>query len=148
MGRSRPSGRAPPPEAARLILLDTHVTYWASAEPRRLSRTAFRTIERAGTAGRLSISCVTLFELARLLQAGRLRGRGSILDGIEGILAALRPVVHEVSPAIAVAAAELPQSFPGDPMDRLIAATSIALGIPLVTKDERMLDSQLVETVW
>jgi predicted nucleic acid-binding protein len=33
-------------------------------------------------------------------------------------------------------------------MDRLIAATSIVLGIPLVTKDERMLDSGLVETIW
>jgi PIN domain nuclease of toxin-antitoxin system len=148
MGGPRPSRRAPPPEAARLILLDTHVTYWASAETRRLSRTALRAIERAGATGRLSISCVTLFELARLLQAGRLRGKGSILDGIERILAALRPVVHEISPAIAVAAAELPRSFPGDPMDRLIAATSIVLGIPLVTKDERMLDSGLVETIW
>ena len=148
MGGPRPSRRAPSPEASRLILLDTHVTYWASAEPRKLSRVALRAIEKAGATGRLSISCVTLFELARLLQGGRLRGKGSILDGIESILAALRPVVHEISPAIAIAAAELPPSFPGDPMDRLIAATSIVLGIPLVTKDERMQDSGLVETIW
>lgn len=131
-----------------MILLDTHVAYWTTTEPRRLSRAARRAIERAAVTDGLSISCATLFELARLLQVGRLHWKGSILGGIEGMLVALRPMVHEISPEIAVAAAELPRSFPGDPMDRLIAATSIVTGIPLVTKDERMLESGLVETIW
>jgi PIN domain nuclease of toxin-antitoxin system len=148
MGRARTSRRAAPAEAARLILLDTHVAYWTAAEPARLSRAARRAIDRAATTDGLSISCATVLELARLLQVGRLHGKGSILSGIEGILAALRPMVHEISTEVAVAAAELPRFLPGDPMDRLIAATSIVVGIPLVTKDERMLDSGLVKTIW
>jgi PIN domain nuclease of toxin-antitoxin system len=131
-----------------LILLDTHVFYWAAASPQKLSRNAARVIEKNGRAGRLSISSVTLFELAQSMQSGRIRSGGSVLGGIREFLAALRPVVHEISSEIAVAAAELPRSFPGDPMDRLIAATSIVVGIPLVTKDERVLASGLVDTIW
>ncbi len=43
-----------------------------------------------------------------------------------------------VTPAIASAAVSLPLSFPGDPADRLIYATAIENGWPLVTKDEKL----------
>jgi predicted nucleic acid-binding protein len=33
-------------------------------------------------------------------------------------------------------------------MDRLIAATALVVGIPLVTKDQGILDSPLIETIW
>ena len=45
-------------------------------------------------------------------------------------------------------AAQFPADFPGDPADRLIAATARAHRIPLVTSDERIQASPLVETVW
>jgi PIN domain nuclease of toxin-antitoxin system len=131
-----------------LILLDTHVFYWAAAAPQKLSRAAVRAVERSGRAGGLSIASVTLFELAQAMRSGRIRGGGSVHGGIQEFLEAIRPVVHELSVDIAVAAAELPRSFPGDPMDRLIAATSIVAGMPLVTKDERMLESPLLDTIW
>ena len=131
-----------------MILLDTHVFYWAAAAPRKLSRDALRAVEKGGRTGGLSISSVTLFELAQFMRGERIRGVGSVHGVIEELLGAIRPVVHEISLGIAVAAADLPRSFPGDPMDRLIAATSIVVGIPLVTKDERMLESGLVDTIW
>jgi PIN domain nuclease of toxin-antitoxin system len=131
-----------------LILLDTHTVYWATALPKKLSRAATRAIEREGRSGGLSIASATLFELARSMQAGRLLWKGSARGGVDEILAAIRPVVHDISLDIAVTAAELPRSFPGDPMDRLIAATAIVVGIPLVTRDERMLESGLFDTIW
>lgn len=42
--------------------------------------------------------------------------------------------------AIATTAVDLPSSFPGDPADRLIYATAVEHGWPLITKDERLLE--------
>ena len=50
-----------------MILLDTHVVFWAAAEPKRLSRNAARSIEKASRAGGLWVSSVTLYELAGLV---------------------------------------------------------------------------------
>jgi PIN domain nuclease of toxin-antitoxin system len=42
----------------------------------------------------------------------------------------------------------LPSGFPVDPADRIIAATARAHGLLLVTRDQRMLESPLLRTVW
>jgi PIN domain nuclease of toxin-antitoxin system len=47
-----------------------------------------------------------------------------------------------------VAASELPSGFPGDPIDRVIAATSLVVGIPLVTKDQGILAPPRIQTIW
>jgi PIN domain nuclease of toxin-antitoxin system len=44
-----------------------------------------------------------------------------------------------ITSAIAHAAAALPSTFPGDSADRLIYASAIEHGWPLVTKDRRLL---------
>lgn len=131
-----------------MILLDTHVVYWAAAEPKRLSREATRAIEKAAGAEGLWISSVTLYELAGMVKTGRIRGASSPQNAVEAIVGAVRGGVQEITPEIAVLAQHFPDDFPRDPMDRLIAATSRALGIPLVTRDQRMIDSPLVDTVW
>lgn len=59
-----------------------------------------------------------------------------ILTWLQELAADVRTV--PVSPAIAATAAALPSTFPGDPVDRVIYATAIEQGWPLVTRDERM----------
>ena len=55
-----------------------------------------------------------------------------------------------LTPAIAATANELPDTFPGDPADRLIYATAIETGWQLVTKDARMRGHQHTHpiTIW
>lgn len=46
------------------------------------------------------------------------------------------------------AAAHLPPGFPGDPFDRVIAATAIVERVPVVTSDTRIRKSKVVRTIW
>jgi PIN domain nuclease of toxin-antitoxin system len=55
--------------------------------------------------------------------------------------------VVPISPAIAEQTAALPARFHRDPADRLIVATCRVLGLPLLTRDARILRSRLV-TRW
>jgi PIN domain nuclease of toxin-antitoxin system len=131
-----------------MILLDTHVLYWAAAEPQRLSRSAARVIEKAASAGDALVSSVTLYELAGMVRRGQVRAPGPPQAAVEKVVHAVRASVHEITPEIAVLAQYFPDDFPHDPMDRLIAATARALGIALVTKDERLIESALLATIW
>ena len=131
-----------------MILLDTHVLYWAAAEPRRLSRRAVRVIEKAAPTGGIFVSSVTLYELAGMVRRGQVRAPGPPQTAVEKIVQAVRAGIHDITPEVAVLAQYFPDDFPHDPMDRLIAATARAWGISLVTRDERMIDSPLVDTIW
>lgn len=133
-----------------MILLDTHVVYWAVSEQRRLSRQAARVIERAAVGEGLAIASVTLFELADLFRHGRIRGAGplGIAAAVESIVSAAHATVLDITLEVATAATEFPEDFSHDPIDLLIAATARVHGCRLVTKDQRMLESPLIETVW
>lgn len=48
----------------------------------------------------------------------------------------------------AVAASLLPAQFPGDPADRLIYATANGLGVPLVTRDDRIGAYDPARVIW
>jgi PIN domain nuclease of toxin-antitoxin system len=115
------------------VLLDSHVVHWWSAEPDRLSRQASRAIEGADE---LAVASISWFELAWLAHHERIIVTVPIRSWLERLAAPLRIV--GVSPAIAAAAVALPTSFPGDPADRLIYATAVERGWPLVTKDRRL----------
>jgi PIN domain nuclease of toxin-antitoxin system len=43
---------------------------------------------------------------------------------------------------------QLPASYSADPCDRLIGATALAEGIPLVTKDRNIRNCREIKTIW
>ena len=84
-----------------------------------------------------------------LVRSGRLRPRTTTTrDFVQALVQTPGLAVLEITSDIAVQATSFPDEFPADPADRLIAATARAFGLTLVTKDQRLLDSDLVETVW
>jgi len=115
------------------VLLDSHVVQWWSAEPDRLSREAIRLLEEADE---LAIASISWFELAWLAHHERIVVSIPIRSWLEQLAEQLRTI--GITPAIAAAAAALPRSFPGDPADRLIFATAVERGWPLVTKDRHL----------
>jgi PIN domain nuclease of toxin-antitoxin system len=130
-----------------MILLDTHAVLWLLGAPERLSIAAVRALEDTAIAGtELAVSCLSLYEIAY----GVARNRIVIRESIESFLAKVEAdlLVLPVTRAIAIAAAGLISPFPGDPFDRIIAATALTEGIPLVTADERIRRSGVVRTIW
>lgn len=127
------------------VLLDTHVVHWWSAEPKRVSAPARKTLEAANEH---VVSAISWYELAWLAKHERITVTVPIRSWLQGLSAQLRTI--GVTPAIADTAVDLPVSFPGDPADRLIYATAIEHGLDLVTKDRAIRDHDKPRslTVW
>ena len=88
---------------------------------------------------RWGISAIVLWEIARLHQKGRINvGLDSpvMAEALAGI--EIWPVSREVCRSMLVL------DFASDPADELIAATSLAHHVPLVTRDSRIRTSKLV----
>jgi PIN domain nuclease of toxin-antitoxin system len=131
-----------------MILLDTHAWLWLCLEPDRLSTAATAAIRRALAGGGLGIASITLWELAMLIARGRVMPHGTPEGWLATLIDRSSVTVKEITPAVAALAAHWPDDFPGDPADRLIAATARAEGLALVSRDARLRASPAVETIW
>jgi PIN domain nuclease of toxin-antitoxin system len=79
---------------------------------------------------------------------GRVQFTTGALDFCRAGLSSPGVRLEPVTPEIAVGAARLEPGLHGDPADRLIVATALAVGAPIVTRDAQIRNSKLVETVW
>jgi PIN domain nuclease of toxin-antitoxin system len=118
-----------------MVLLDTHVVHWWSAEPQRVSAPARELLDDAED---LAVAAISWYELAWLARHERIAVNVPIRSWLEGLSAQLRTI--GITPATADTAVALPSSFPGDPADRLIYATAIEHGLKLATKDRAIRD--------
>jgi PIN domain nuclease of toxin-antitoxin system len=129
-----------------MILLDTHVLIWMSSDPARLSTLARQQIVDARRNTGLAVASITLWELARLAEHQRVLYSGSAESFVREAIS--RVIVKSMSPEIVAVAAHLPDSYPKDPSDRLIGSTAIVEGMTLVTADEKIRNSGMVECIW
>src|SRR4051812_47361804 len=114
-----------------MLNLDTHVVLYAldgSLTRRELNRMS---------AEPLGISAIVLWEIAKLVQLGRVEVD---LDEVGSLLEA----VHVWPLDLEIARASTRLDFRSDPADEIIAATSVVHGAPLVTRDRRLLRSRVV----
>ncbi len=118
------------------------------ASPGKLSRDATREIRKAQNEGGCAIASISLWELALLFTRGRLRASGTIEASIREIVETARVSVLEITPDIAALAMAFSEPYPKDPGDRLIGATARAMGLTLITQDDRILASSLVHSIW
>jgi PIN domain nuclease of toxin-antitoxin system len=119
---------------------------WLVGDSKRLSRRAREAIYEARQGSGVAIATITIWELAWLAHHGRITVVGSVESFVRETVARL--VLKPVTPEIAAQSVRLPDSFPNDPSDRLIAATAMIEGMALVTADADIRQSSVVETVW
>jgi PIN domain nuclease of toxin-antitoxin system len=122
------------------VLLDTHVWLWVAAgDEKRIGRSTRRAIERARTKGTLVVSVASMFEIAALSAAGRLRLSTSAESWMRKSIEIGNLQLAEITAAIAVEAGSIPAAALADPVDRLLVTTARALGVSFVTSDAAIL---------
>ena len=130
-----------------MILLDTHVVVWLMMNEEQLSVRAREAIVEARIQGEsLAYSPLSLYEIAYAAGRKRLRLNSATAQFIAAVEARLEPV--PLTTAILLCAAELAESFHGDPFDRVIAATAIVYGCTLITHDMEIRRANACKTLW
>jgi PIN domain nuclease of toxin-antitoxin system len=117
----------------KMLNLDTHILIHAVSN---LLTNAERQLLAAEEWG---ISDIVLWEIEMLYERGRI---GFGLDHPPLIESLRRVKIWPISPEVCLALRAL--DFHSNPADEIIAATSLAYDIPLVTRDARIRKSKLV----
>jgi PIN domain nuclease of toxin-antitoxin system len=113
-----------------------------------LSPEQVRALESAESTGqRLGISAISLWEISKLHEKGRIRLHISVDDFLTGLETHPGLEVLPLSSRIALESTRLGPRFHQDPADQLIAATARVHGMRLATVDRRIRDSGAVSTV-
>jgi PIN domain nuclease of toxin-antitoxin system len=131
-----------------MIVLDTHVWIWWVSEPRLVSAAARKLMEQSIKEQSVHISCISSWEVAMLVDRGRLQLTMPVEDWVENAEALPFFNFVPVTNSIALKSVCLPTPFHSDPADRIIIATAIAMGATVITKDHKILGYPHVKTAW
>jgi len=124
------------------VLLDTCAVIWLfNGDP--LPAPVLAAIMGAALAAGVFVSPVSAWEVGMLSKPRGSRAGLQFLPDPKAWFARLMaaPGIREaaLTPAIAVDASYLPGDLHGDPADRLLVATARHLGVPLVTRDAKLI---------
>ena len=128
-----------------MILLDTHIwVWWVHGDENLLPRHAdlIADSEEDG----VGISTIACWEVAKLVEYGRLELPVSVNEWLAEALAYPGVTLLPLSPEVAVESTQLPGTFHRDPADQIIVATARIHDIPLVTVDSKIVGYPHVET--
>ena len=131
-----------------MIVLDTHAWIWFVNNPQQLSVTARRAVREAMSRKAIYISSISAWEVALLEASGRIKLTISVQDWIAGSEALPFFNFIPVDNSIFLRSVFLPGPLHRDPADRVIIATAIMKGMPIVTKDEKIRKYSKVKSIW
>jgi len=130
------------------VVVDTHALIWYMSASASLSAPARNALEQAVASGAgIGVSAISLVEIQYLVEKGRVPQ--AIQERFLQLLAAPDPPLRLVplDEAVARCLEQVPRDQVPDMPDRIIAATAVRLGLPLVSRD-RKIQTSTVRTIW
>jgi len=127
---------------------DTHALHWYLYGDPRLSKAAKAAIDSASQTGdQIGVSSISLIEIAYLAEKGRVPAPA--FDRIVALLNLPNGVFEEiqVEQQVADALRKVDRAQVPDMPDRIIAATALMLGVPVISRDGKI-QSSVVTTIW
>jgi PIN domain nuclease of toxin-antitoxin system len=128
---------------------DTHTALWYLYDDARLSGAAGDFIDQAAAAGsQIVVSAISLAEIVYLIEKNRLQSANAYQD----LKAALDDPDHLFKEApftvkIVDAMRRIPRADVPDMPDRIVAATALYFGVPVISRDGKIRASD-VRTIW
>jgi len=130
------------------LLLDTHVLIWWLSDEEKLTASQVAALAASSEAGEpLGLASISLWEVAKLVELGRITLPVTVDDFLEGIEAHPGVRVLPLGARVALESTRLGPRFHRDPADQIIAATARTHGLLLVTADRRIRDAHVVSVV-
>ena len=130
------------------VVTDTHALIWYLFEPQRLSHTARTALLQAeADPGIIYVPVISVVEARYLVE------KGSITEEVFGKLCDYlvdpntAPTAVPLTLEIASVLRDVLKRTVPDMPDRIIAATALHLGLPLITRDHKIQASQ-IQSIW
>jgi PIN domain nuclease of toxin-antitoxin system len=120
------------------FLLDTHIWLWLMSGDDHIPGRMVSQLEHAASFGGLYVSSLSIWEIAAMAAADRIRFTIPLEQWFDQALGTPGLNVAEIDSAIASESVRLPGRFDGDTVDRVLIATARVLSATLVTADERL----------
>jgi PIN domain nuclease of toxin-antitoxin system len=130
------------------VVADTHALIWYLLDDSRLSLQAGAALDAATAAGhKIYLPTICIVEAIYLTEKQRIVEEALLL--LDKVLVADDSPIQPIALTLDVAKAvqDIPRNSVPDLPDRVIAATAVVLGLPLITRDGRIRASG-IETIW
>jgi PIN domain nuclease of toxin-antitoxin system len=130
------------------VIADSHAVLWYTQGSGRLSERATTALTEAEATDGVIVSVVSLLDLWYVTQTTKALTEAEVSEVRTAIVTSPAFTLQPVDLAVIDTTTSIPRDVLSDPWDRFIVATAQTLGLSLVTKDQAILDSGLVPTIW
>lgn len=129
------------------VVVDTHILIWYLLDPTKLSTNAHLAIRQADLSKQIYVPAIVFVEMRYLVEKGTITETdfNFVINLISDPFSSLHlaPLDFDVAKAVG----NIARSAVPDMPDRIIAASALALGLPLITCDHKIIASG-INTIW
>jgi PIN domain nuclease of toxin-antitoxin system len=128
--------------------MGTHAWVWWCIGSERLPQKPRKAIQTASSEGRLFLSAISVWEVAKLVSKQRLQLDRDVESWVSEALTIPGLTLVPITPEIACKSCALPPPFHSDPGDQIAVATARSLGAVIATADVRIQRYPHCLTLW